>query len=264
MKILQDINDKKIILNNGVDFKTDLGWEDNLSQYENDVFTKIINPIENYETIRYIHKPYPIPNNTLYNQTDIWFYFYFYSGNTHTNGLDYSLIGLTPKENAKMLKQSTESFFRLEFYKTPNDEQPDRTNRRLVMSKNLSLPLGEKYFYTPLNDYLFVPVFMGSNYRNKENMYFFWFMDDSAFNETNLTGNTFWMTARFFNALDGSIINFGNKSTINDGDVNESEDLYFKVVIDRTDYSYIIYRYNGTTGARIGISNDPIRFYEIE
>ncbi len=263
MKILQNNNDKNIIVNQNLDFKTDLGWQENMKQFEDESLRKIINPLENYETVRYIHKKYPIPTSSSYEQTDIWYFFHFYNGTGYTNGLDYSLAGISPKENAKMLKQSTQSFFRLEFYKTPNNEQPDRINRRLVFSKNLSLPLGEKFFYTPLNDYLFVPVFMGSNYKNKENMYFFWFQDESAFDETTLTGNTFWMTARFFNAIDGTITNFGNKSSLATNEVNEFEDLYYQVVIDKSDYSYIVYRYNGSIGNRIGTSDDPIRFYEI-
>jgi hypothetical protein len=60
----------------------------------------------------------------------------------------------------------------------------------LVFSKNLSLPLGEKYFYKgdTFGYYIHLPVFMGSNYKNKENMYLFWFDDETALEETNLLG----------------------------------------------------------------------------
>lgn len=260
MKIIKTNTDKTLLLNNEQDFKTDAGWQENLVQLEEESLKKIINPAENYETVRYIHKPYVSVSGV--NQSDIWFYFYFVTGGTYTNGCEYSLVGITPQENAKMLKQSTESFFRLEFYKTPNDEDPDRINRRLVFSKNLSLPLGEKFFYTTLKDYIHVPVFMGSNYRNKENMYLFWFQDDTAFNETTLTGNTFWMTAKFFNAKDGSITDFTVTGLTSSQEVVETRDMYYKVTIDRSDYSYEVYRYDGTTGTRVGESNDPIKFYE--
>ena len=132
----------------------------------------------------------------------------------------------------------------------------------MVFAKNLSLPLGEKYFYTTLNDYIYKPAFMGSNYRNKENMYFFWFQDETALNETSLTGNTFWMTAKFYNAEDGSILDFV-KSDIGSSEVNEINDMYYKVIIDKTDYSYQVFRYNNNLqGTRVGESNDPITFYE--
>jgi hypothetical protein len=269
MKILRDSNDKKIILNQDLNFRTDLGWEDSAKELESQTLRKIINPIENYETVRYIHKPY---NTTLsgltFPQTDIWFYFYFLSGSTYVQ--DYEPTGLSANENALMQKQVTQSFFRLEFFKTPSNivnnvevvDSPSRFNRRLVFAKNLSLPLGEKYFYTTLNDYIYKPAFMGSNYRNKENMYFFWFQDETALNETSLTGNTFWMSAKFYNAEDGSIQDFV-KSDIGSSEVNETNDMYYKVVIDKTDYSYQVFRYNnGIQGTRVGESTDPIKFYQ--
>jgi hypothetical protein len=169
-----------------------------------------------------------------------------------------------------MLRQSTESFFRLEFYKTSNDESPNQTNRRLVFSKNLILPLGEKVYFTgtpsgftyPLNDFVSVPVFNGSNYRNTENMYLFWFADDTPFSETNITGNTFYMAVKYYNAKDGSVIDFVNKSLTLAEDIVEEEDVYYKVIINRTDYSYIIYEYNGSIGSRRGQVVSPINFYE--
>ena len=260
MKILTSTNDLTISMNVEQDFKTDLGWEEGALQMEEQILSEIINPIENYETVRYIHKPYT--SSLGVEQTDIWFSFYFLNGSTYVN--DYEPTGLSNKENALMLKQTVKSFFRLEFFKTPNGVKPDRTNRKLVFAKNLSLPLGEKYFHTTLNDYIFLPVFMGSNYRNKENMYLFWFQDESPFSGTTITGNTFWMTAKFYNAEDGSISDFVNKPNLTDivydGRVGKSEnpikfyeknsvsgyteyeDLYYKVTIDKSDYSYMVER----------------------
>jgi hypothetical protein len=262
MKILRNTNDLNLIINGEQFFKNDAGWDDGFNELEKETLKGIINPIENYETMRYIHKPYM--SNSGITQTDIWFYFYFLDAMSgYTNGLDYSLIGISNVENSLMLKQSTESFFKLEFFKTPNGEPPDRTNRRLVMSRNLSLPLGEKYLYAPLNGYIHLPVFTGSNYRNKENMYLFWFVDDTAFNETNLTGNTFWMTLKFFNAKDGSILDYTTTGLTAGQEVDEVSDMYYKMVIDRTDYSYEIYKFDGiNVGDRVGLRNNPIVFYE--
>jgi hypothetical protein len=266
MKILRSDLDKNIILNGEQDFKTDAGWSDNMQEFENETLDKIINPIENYETVRYIHKPYDVTVSGLtIHQSDVWFKFYFLTGNTYIQ--DYEPTGLSFKENNQLLAQFKESFFRLEFYKTPNNEIPNRSNRRLVFAKNLSVVLGEKYFYETINSFIYKPVFTGSNYRNKENMYLFWFQDDSAFDETTLTGSTFWMSAKFFNAEDGSIVDFTNKNlttgttaptegrigksnnpvlfyqkgVIGD-EVNEEEDMYYRVVINRCDYTYQIYR----------------------
>jgi len=271
MKILVKDTDQKIILSSNQTFKTDLGWTDSAQQMEQEILYDIINPTENYETTRYIHSPYSVTSTsgTTFTQTDIWYNFYFLN-NAGVYNQNYESVDITLRENAKMLKQSTKSFFRLEFYKTSNDDSPNQTNSRLVFSKNLILPLGEKVYFTgtpsgstlPLNDFVFLPVFTGSNYRNTENMYFFWFLDDTPFSETNITGNTFYMTAKFYNAKDGTIIDFVNKQKSVGQEIIEEQDIYYKVIIDRSDYSYIVYQYNGSLGSRNGVLNSPINFYE--
>ena len=273
MEILKNSNNLNIVVNSEQNFRTDLGWQDNLADFEDEILKDIINPSKNYETVRYIHKPYDktISGITM-SQTDIWFQFYFSSGDTPNYVLDYNPVGISTQENQLMTKQSIESFFRLEFYKTPGSitnyvltcEPPTRQNRRLINSKNLSLPLGEKYFHTGSNyGYnIYVPVFTGSNYRNKENMYLFWFMDETPFDETNITGNTFYMTAKYYNAKTGVVMDFVNKYLSIGQEIIEEEDIYYKVIIDKTDYSYIVYRFDGSLGVRAGQTNSPIRFYE--
>jgi hypothetical protein len=347
MKILTNTNDLNIVLNTEQDFKTDLGWQENLAQFEDEVLKDIINPAQNYETVRYIHKPYTVTGSTYpsgFTQCDIWYQFYFLSGSTYVQ--EYEAIGITTTENEFMLRQSTESFFRLEFYKTPGVisgntltcEPPTRQNRRLVFSKNLSLPLGEKYFYKgdTFGYYIHLPVFVGSNYKNKENMYLFWFDDEIALEETDLLGvptldkyifnntgttqsqflfidtfkntnnivlptgtttlygvtgqtfdiknttftiekqsdgspkihgmNTFFMTVRFFNAKDGSIVNFNNAIFSTTHKVIEEDDMYFQVDFDNYERNYQIYPYrNGQADKvnRIGNGiNKSIKFYE--
>ena len=388
MKILTNTNDLNIVLNTEQDFKTDLGWQENLAQFEDEILKDIINPAQNYETVRYIHKPYTgITSNTGDTICDIWYQFYFLSGDTisgvttPTYVQEYEAIGITTTENEFMLRQSTESFFRLEFYKTPQKlwdnntkynlnehvnysnkkykcvsvsgstnntppisgtttwwtlisenelvcEPPTRQNRRLVFSKNLSLPLGEKYFYrgNTFGYYIHLPVFMGSNYKNKENMYLFWFDDESALTDTNLSGtttldqyifgtgttvqtilftneineitqlniptsgttlvgwtgqtftipnivtynrnyyhgkNTFFMTAKFFDAKDGQLIDFTNSGFTTGHTVTEENDMYYQIDFDNYERTYQIYKYTGTKGIRIGngLSN-PIKFFE--
>lgn len=257
MKLTRTTNDRNIIINTEQDFHTDLGWQENLVELEDEVLKDIINPVDNYETVRYIHKTYDktISGVTL-QQTDIWFNFYFLSGSTYVQ--NYEAIGITNRENELMLRQSTESFFRLEFFKTPwisgnTYEAPNRKNRRLVFTKNLSLPLGEKFLYTNSNSSykIHLPIFTGSNYRNKENMYLFWFEDDKVLEETNLigteTGNTFFMTAKFYNAKDGSIIDFNNRVMSTGDTIDERYDMYYQVDFDLTGRTYCIHTFTGGT-----------------
>ncbi len=266
MKILRKNIDQNIILNKEDSFKTDLAWQENAQEMEKELLENIINPVQNFETVRYLHKPY-VSEKTGILQTDIWYKFFFISGGTYV--LDYEPTGLSTKENVTLFKQFTESFFRLEFFKTPNGDTPNRTNRRLVFAKNLALPIGERYFYNSINTFVNKPIFTGSNYRNKENMYLFWFQEDSALNEETLTGSTFYMTAKFFNAETGTITDFTNKpfkngfstpsfttrigTTTNPilfyekgisnpiREVDEEDDMYYCVRIDRqnSEYGYV-------------------------
>ena len=263
MEILVKNIDQNILLTQTQDFKTDLGWSESAEQMDKEILYSIINPAENYETVRFMHEPYFSTNGV--QQTDIWFYFYFLnSGGTYTQ--NYEETGLTLIENYKMLKQSTESFFRLEFYKTPNGDAPNQTNRRMVFGKNLSLPLGEKIFYTggtsPLNEFIYFPVFTGSNYRNAENMHFFWFEDDSPFEGTTITGDTFYMTAKYYNSKDGTVTDFVNQNLSPSTPIVEEDHIYYKVIIQRSDFSYRVYTFQGSQGGRIGETGSPIRFYE--
>ena len=75
MNILKTNNNLNLLLNTDNNFKTDLGWHENLIELEEQSLNKIINIADNYETVRFIHKPY-VSSYGIY-QTDIWFYFYF-------------------------------------------------------------------------------------------------------------------------------------------------------------------------------------------
>jgi len=52
MNILRNDSDKNILINNENDFKTDLGWQENAEELEKESLKRIINPIDNYETVR--------------------------------------------------------------------------------------------------------------------------------------------------------------------------------------------------------------------
>lgn len=261
MNILYNNTDKSLIFNPETDFRTNAGWEENFLDYQEDVLRSIINPVENYETVRYIHEPYDVSiSGSTISQSDIWYQFYFLNNQNprdYDNGLDYDLIGISPKENAKLLKHTVNSFFRLEFYTTR-----ERETQKLVFAKNLSIPLGQKVFDLNIREDIFIPVFNGNNYRNTENMYLFWFGDNTVF-----SGLTFFMTARFFNAEDGTTTRFLNKNLTIDNSglvngervgttanpikfyemnfsdtVDDVNDVYFQVLFTRTDHSYKITR----------------------
>ena len=94
-------------------------------------------------------------------------------------------------------------------------------------------------------------------------MYIFWFQDENCLSGTTFTGTTFYVTARFFNTNDGSIINFSNNDKLTTDIINETDDLYYQMEIDRSNYTFQFFEFNGTVGSRVGQSGNPINFYEI-
>ena len=254
MEILLNGENKNIVLNPENNFITNVSWEENIVQYEHDILQSIINPKINYETNRFGFKPYTYSG--IYQDT-IWFNFYFYGvGTGHTGGLNYEKVGLTSTENSKLTVNISESFFRLDFYKIPSlsGGELNYLNKRLVFTKNLRIPLGEKVYYTPIYDNIYVPIFMGSKNRNEENMYMFWFNDDSVLNDETLTGDTFYMTAKYFNALDGSVMDFTNTSKVEGSVINASTDVYYKLNIDKSNNTYSFDDY-------FGQNSKPIKFF---
>ena len=261
MKILQNNNDRTIFINSETNFGTDLGWEENFQEFEHETLKSIINPTENFETVRYIHAEYT--SELGIEQHDLWQEFYFAdSSGFHIGGLNYERVGLSAENNSKLLRTENTSFFRLEFYKVPVGETPNSKNRKLVFTKQLPIPMGEQIVYTPIKQKVYVPVFSGSNYRNNENMFLYWFQDDTVLEGTVLSGNTFYMAAKFYNTIDGTNIAFLNKDKDIFHSVVETEDMYRKMVINRSDYSYVIY--TGITEDHRGgesSSNTPLKWY---
>jgi hypothetical protein len=79
--------------------------------------------------------------------------------------------------------------------------------------------------------------------------------------------NTFFMTAKFFNGKDGSILDFTNSGFTSSYAITEEKDMYYQVDFDHYERTYQIFDYSGgTKGNRVGISNGglttTIDFYE--
>ena len=81
--------------------------------------------------------------------------------------------------------------------------------------------------------------------------------------------NTFFMTAKFFNGKDGSILDFTNSGFTSSYVITEEKDMYYQVDFDHYERTYQIYKYSGVTGntspIRVGTGHtvsNSINFYE--
>jgi hypothetical protein len=252
MKLLQNNKSNNFVLNINNNNNFNANKNNNIELYEKETLPEVINIPINYEMVRYFHEKYnDIPIN------DIIYYFYFYNdASTHAyGGLDYTMAGITERQNTKMLKENSSSFFKLDFYYTNDNNYPNYINKKFLFSKILTIPLGEKVFSNKINDYISVPIFCGSSIYNTENMFLYWFYDNPL-----ISTDIVFFTASFFNGNDGSITKFINKPKAYNDFVVENEDYYFKMILDLSNKTYIVLN---NENERLGTLDNPIRFYQI-
>lgn len=252
MEILKQKENINILIDNNQNFKTDLGWGDSFQEYENDVLKDIINPIENYEMDIYKHEIY---DNGSFMINDLWIKFNFFNNISFDDNYNFHTF-----QNHELFTHTEgfiNSFFRIEYYKTENNDLPTKLNRRLVSTKVINVIDGELFLDNSFNEYIYMSLFVGSNIKNKYISNFYWFQDNTILKDTLLDNDTFWLSAKFFNAKNGLIYDFTNKEISNE--IEESQDMYFKCVIDKSTNTFKIYDINNN---RIGLKNSPITFFE--
>lgn len=252
MKILNNYNNINLLINNENHNKNDLGWEDSFKDYEKTILMDVINPIQNFETDKYSHNTYTQANNIV--QNDLWLIFKFYN-NSFSN--DYTFNGFDNYDVINNQSTYSNSFFRIEFYKTENNENPTRFNRKLVSTNIIPTNYGEFYLNKTFNSYVQIPLFISSAVKNKSIQTFYWFQNESSVLSPLFTGDTFWISTKFFNSNDGLIYDFINSAKTNN--IEDSKDTYYKLIIDNKNKNYSIYN---MSNERVGTSIKPLIFYQ--
>lgn len=271
------------------------GQEDLIEKYEDDVMQEIINPIKDYEVAKFIHEPNEYGMNNLYMVMTF--------KNGENSWIDeYEPQGFTEMELFSFTKNVKNSFFKLDFYDTPNREQQkqqftkiipmylsnlavydkdmdgiadyedgdvDGVNMEGTVSGdtqadiiNLSNRLSSIITQSTVGSYI-VPNFFSNIFKNNEISDMFIFKDTDTKNV-----NEFYFTCRFYNAKDGNVVRMLNDPK-EDGGVNPREDFYYKMVINREDRTYIILTHNDDSNVytdRVGHSSEngpiPLIFFE--
>lgn len=276
--------------------KFDITGQENLvKKYEDDVMQQIINPVKDYEVGKFIHKPNDDGDNNLYM---VMAFRYF---NAWID--EYTPQGFDELELFKFTKNVKNSFFKLDFYDSPQRERqklqftkivpmflsnlvtydkdkdgiPDYIdndvfgeneigavfNDSQTSSDELTDRLNTNIIQNTVGSYI-IPNFFSNLVKNSEigNVYVFKDTDTKDIDE-------FYFTCRFFNAKTGGVVRLLN-GVVDDpnGKVVPNKDYYFKLVIDRSEKTYQIFKEDETNqtkyGNRVGntISNALIFFEE--
>lgn len=256
--------------NQAINIPLELKWDfygrdESIDLFEEDVIREVVGVGEDFEVLRFSHKPYQYSGDS----TSLTYQFYFYSGDT--NNVTGSTIsdwrnsfipeGFTQEEIYFKSKPFIQSFFKLDFYDTKNNTTQKNyftiilpTYNTLTTKQNLS-------FYYPNVDinYPKIPLdFIPSNNLKsfKDGFFIYWLKSRAT-----IDIDTFYMSVKFFDAKLGVFVRMMTKTQASLGSkYNFNEEVYFylKVKLDYTSKTYEIFDNNDV---RIG-NGTPIKWYE--
>ena len=263
--IRQDgIIDKQI--NIPVELKWDyLGLDMPIDEYEKTIIEEVIGRGRDFEVSRFAHEPATgTTNDTLIN-----YEFYFYSGGSLNDignwRVNYLSEGFTPQEVYYYENNFSNSFFKLDFYDTPDEKQ--QTNYlTIILPTQQGLTMEAQMQRTLVN--IKKPQFVLDYVGDKEGFFIYW-LKKRAF----LDIDTFYMTAKFYNAKTGQFTKMMTGRGTNPLELTNGPHAYInakKYGFDNTQFLYYTVKLNyqkqtyqvfNTYGQRLG-TNLPIKWYE--
>jgi hypothetical protein len=260
--LLPTINDKDI------DIPIEINWDlldrsDSLIEYEKQTVKEVLNQDKDFEVVRFEHARNP--NSLTPNLTDINYEFYFLpsgatSASTSVDWItSYTWQGFTPKEIYYYGNSFKKSFFKLDLYDTTNlKDQTNYVTIILPTQQGLTTPQIIGWNTRDIKKPVFKLDFLG----DKEGFFVYWLKNRDFINI-----NTFYMTAKFFDAKTGVFVKMMNRpqsnlTGINKFNFNQERYFYYKVILDYTNYTYKVYDINTGTDVLVGDSTNPIKWYE--
>lgn len=237
------------------------GREDSIQEYQTEMVKEILGIANDFETIRF-------PHNEFINQsTEINYEFYFYDNLlpisattvTPTNwGITYQNKGFTPNDIYYFTKPFTRSFFKLDFYDTPQDK-----TQTLYFSIIIPVQQGQTEIATvsPILPPLDIkkPKFNLDFIGDKEGFFVYWLRKRDF-----IDINQFYMSAKFFNGRTGIFSVMTNKPQTqilpNKFSFLGEDYFYYKLILDYNSKTYEVF--STSTNNRVGESTTPITWYE--
>lgn len=279
IQIKAKVGDKNITIPLGQSFD-EIGREDSVKTWEMVEQQDAINIIRDYETTKYFYSNI----GDIPDEYNIFYEFNFLTGNTYTP--DFNQQEFKDYEIYRLKKSFTKSFFKFDFYDSPLQEDQNimftmtmpLTNckkEKNVLVKKLEDALefwsqksqGINY---PVYDIYWPKVQLGPSKGNNEGYYIQWYKNRDLY-----SGNTFYMSCKFYNAKTGDVVRMLNKPSWNLSPVIDnpeaSEWYYYWVKLSINNngtpkYVYTVHEFDGLIGGEKGMTDTPpsnqIRFYE--
>lgn len=242
-----------------------LGMDQSIDEYEKTVIKKVIGTGRDFEVTRFAHEP----STGTTDNTFINYEFYFYSGGSLDNisnwRVNYLSEGFTPQEVFYYENNFSNSFFKLDFYDTP-DEKRQTNYLTIILPTQQGLLMQAQMQRTLVN--IRKPQFVLDYVGDKEGFFIYWLKK-----KTFLDVDTFYMSAKFFNAKTGQFTRMmtgrgtnpldstngpqpnitGNKFSF-----DSTQFFYYTTKLNYDKQTYEVYN---TYGQRLG-TNIPIKWYE--
>jgi len=256
--LLNNTNDKEITIPIEIDWAF-AGQDQSIELYEDDIIKEVVGNGYDFEVDRF---PHDIDEN---GKTAINYEFYFYSGGSLNSinswNLSYLSEGLTTRNVYYFENDFSKSFFKLDFYDTVDNKR--QTNYITVI-----IPTQQGYttevIFNKTNVRIKIPKFSLDYVGDKEGFFIYWLKKLDFLNI-----NTFYMTAKFFNAKTGAFTKMMNtpQGALAAGDTYNFDSIkyfYYKVVFDYVNKCYRVYRFDPVTNVtnRVGSTVLPVTWYE--
>jgi len=262
-EIRQDnFTDKSLVI--PVELKWDyLGIDESIDEYEVEVIDEVLGFGRDFEVDRFPNEPFSGTSKI----TEIAYDFYFYSGgslSTESNWrMDYRGEGFSTQDVYYYNNNFSNSFFKLDLYDSP-DEKKQTNYITIIIPTQQGLKMDAIMQRTPVK--IKKPQFILDYVGDKEGFFIYWLKK-----RTFLDINTFYMTAKFYNAETGSFTKMMNMPQSSLGNNPYSFDnlsyFYYKVDLDYDKHTYQIFNINPNqsiyrlNGERAG-TPIPIKWYE--
>lgn len=226
------------------------GLDDGYAVYEVGAIERTINPPVDFEVSRFSHDSYVEENQ---EKTNINYEFNFSSQTFNSYYNSYVNSGLFTKEECYYnLNSFSKSFFKLDFYDfSASTEQKNYITIILPTQQGFTEQVTIGGNTVEIKKPKFSLDFIG----DKEGFFIYWLKSKDYLNI-----NTFYVSAKFFDAKNGRFIRLINKELQNTTNFNPDEYFYYKVVLDYPTQTYKIY--DTWTQDRVGNSITPIKWFE--